>query len=66
MRDVVSRTWRPVGVCGMTAFVCLGPFLVWHSGNDAGPLVSAYGLNLAAWVAAAGIRQWGKQNGSEG
>ncbi len=65
MRETSAKTWRQVGYWGMTVFLWVGPLLIWQLGNEAGSLVTAYTANLGAWVAASGIRQWGKSNGSE-
>lgn len=65
MREAASKSWRPVGFWGMTLFVVFGPLFIWQLGNEADNLVTAYNANLLAWIGAAGIRQWGKANGSE-
>ncbi len=65
MRETSSKTWRQVGYWGMTIFLCIGPVFIWQLGNEAGNLLTAYTANLGAWCVAAGIRQWGKANGSE-
>ena len=69
-RDTASRWWRPVGIWFMTINVALGfpgmimgvllrPEAEWST------VGAAYASILAAWVVAAGIRQHGKNNGSE-
>ena len=71
MRDTASRWWRPVGCWALTLNASLGfPALVVMAILDKGTgvigtLVGAYGTVLATWATAAGIRQWGKNNGSE-
>ena len=71
MRDVCSKYWRPFGAWALTLNAGLGfPVLmamaIFDKGTDTiGVLVGAYGTVLATWATAAGIRQWGKNNGSE-
>lgn len=71
MRDAASKWWRPVGAWFLTLNASLGfPALVAMAildkgAGSIGTLVGAYGTVLATWATAAGIRQWGKNNGSE-
>lgn len=71
MRDVCSRWWRPVGAWALTVNASLGfPVLmamaIFDKGSPhIGTLVGSYGTVLATWATIAGIRQWGKNNGSE-
>lgn len=71
MRNRASKSWRPAGAWALTLNASLGfPALlamaIFDKGTDnIGTLVGAYGTVLAAWATAAGIRQWGKNNGSE-
>lgn len=66
----LSRTWRPFGYWGLTVNVSLGPaFMVavpilWPDASLV-LLAQVYPMLLAAWVAAAAVRQWGKVKGAE-
>lgn len=66
-RDKASASWRPIGYWALTINAALGfPILAvatFMSVTDLGVLAGAYASVLAAWAAAAGIRQWGKHNG---
>ena len=70
-RNGASKWWRPVGYWALTINVALGfPAIVAMAVLDKGTAVlgtvaGTYASLLAAWAAAAGIRQWGKNNGSE-
>ena len=65
-----SKWWRQVGYWALTIQITLGlPALfvipvIWPETNLT-LASSAYMAVLAAWVAAAGIRQWGKNKGKE-
>lgn len=71
MRNAASKYWRPLGAWLLTLNAGLGfPALIAMAIMDKGTgvigtLVGAYGTVLATWATAAGIRQWGKNNGSE-
>ena len=62
--------WRPIGYWGMTINVCVLPVaigigpIIWPS-VDFGMLAQLYPYILGGWCGAAGIRQWGKNSGSE-
>lgn len=65
-----SRLWRQVGFWGLTLNATFGfPVLVVLAvvcdDVDLGLMATIYPILLATWAAAAGIRQWGKANGSE-
>ncbi len=66
-----QKHWRPFGYWALTLNAALGfPALVTlailEKGTDSlGVLAGAYASVLATWAASAGIRQWGKNNGSE-
>jgi len=65
-----ARWWRQVGFWGLTINAVLGfPILVlalWFAPEtDWGIMTAIYPTILAAWCAAAGIRQWGKNRGTE-
>ncbi len=69
-RDRASRWWRPVGQWALTVNAALGfPAIVvlaiLKTGNELGVVAGAYATVLATWAAAAGVRQWGKNKGSE-
>lgn len=69
-RDVAAKWWRQVGFWGLTVmiiagFPVIGIAVVFFPESDTSALVTAHGTNLAAWTACAGIRQWGKNQGSE-
>ncbi len=70
-RDAASRWWRPVGFWGLTlgtisGFPAVVVLAILTPDSPAiGTVSSAYGTLLLAWVAAAGVRQWGKNNGTE-
>lgn len=69
-RDVSARWWRQVGFWGLTVNAVLGfPILLlalWFKPEtDWGIMTAIYPTILAAWCAAAGIRQWGKNQGAE-
>lgn len=69
-RDLSARWWRQVGFWGLTINAVLGfPILVlalWFAPEtDWGIMTAIYPTILAAWCAAAGIRQWGKNQGTE-
>ena len=65
-----NRTWRPLGYWGLTINVSLGPVvmvlvpILWP-GTSLLYLSQVYPMLLAAWAAAAAVRQWGKNKGSE-
>lgn len=67
-RDISARWWRQVGFWGLTFNAILGfpamAFLLVF-GVEIGTLAGAYATILAAWTAAAGIRQWGKNRNAE-
>ena len=70
-RDLSARWWRQVGFWGLTINAVLGfpamvALLVLDAGVELGTLAGAYASILAAWTAAAGVRQWGKNKGAEG
>lgn len=66
-----NRTWRPFGYWMLTLNASFGlplmyAFAVLDVGVDhLGTLAGAYASVLAAWAAGAGIRQWGKNTGTE-
>ena len=66
----LNRTWRPLGYWGLTINVTLGPVwmsvvpVIWPATNMT-LLAQVYPTLLAAWVAAAAVRQWGKNTGVE-
>jgi hypothetical protein len=68
-RDSASKWWRPIGYWMLTFNASLGfAVLIAMAVFDIGQLgviSGAYASILAAWCAAAGIRQWGKNNGTE-
>ena len=69
-RSVSAKWWRQVGFWGLTANMVLGfPVILvalWYAPEaDWGILSAIYPTILAAWCAAAGIRQWGKNQGTE-
>lgn len=70
-RDISAKWWRQVGYWGLTLNASLGfPVLIlalWFSSDDTdwSIMTAIYPTILAAWCAAAGIRQWGKNKGSE-
>ena len=67
-RDLSARWWRQVGFWGLTLNAVLGfPAMVSLLVLDVelGALAGAYASILAAWTAAAGIRQWGKNRNAE-
>ena len=68
--DLSARWWRQVGFWGLTFNAVLGfpamvALLVFGSATELGVLSGAYATILAAWTAAAGIRQWGKNREAE-
>lgn len=70
MRNALARYWRPVGCWLLTLnagfgfpVILVGIFM--FPGVDWGTASGTYATVLATWAAAAGIRQWGKSNGSE-
>ena len=70
VRDVSAKWWRQVGFWGLTIMMILGfPLIAFvviaYPEGDTSAMVTAYGTTLAAWTACAGIRQWGKNQGSE-
>lgn len=69
-RDVSATWWRQVGFWGLTVnmivgFPVIAAVVVARPETDVSSIVVAFGSILTAWVAAAGIRQWGKNTGSE-
>jgi hypothetical protein len=67
-RDKLSKTWRPFGCWMLTINVSFGfpgLFIATYLKPDTNwSIVSGtYAALLTAWIAAAGIRQWGKHNG---
>jgi Na+(H+)/acetate symporter ActP len=71
MLETSKRLWRQVGFWGLTLSATLGfPIVVLgvilRPEADWGALTGMYTPVLFAWVAAAGIRQWGKNSGAEG
>lgn len=70
MRDKMSEHWRPFGYWALTlntafGFPVMAFSMIFRPELDWGALTGAYGALLAAWCAAAGIRQWGKHNGEQ-
>ena len=70
MRDTASRSWRPFGYWALTLNVAFGfPALVIGSvvspETEWGIIAGSYASLLMAWATAAGIRQWGKNVGTE-
>ena len=68
-RDLSARWWRQIGFWGLTLNAVTGfPILVlalWlKPDTDWGIMTAIYPTILAAWCAAAGIRQWGKNQGT--
>ena len=68
--NTANNSWRPVGYWGLTLATVIGFPLMVVQGvifPDANLAASAqvYPYVLAAWCGAAGIRQWGKNMGSE-
>lgn len=69
-RDKSARWWRQVGFWGLTINAIVGfPLIafavIFRTETDVTPIVIAFGSVLTAWLGCAGIRQWGKNNGSE-
>lgn len=69
-RDLSARWWRQVGFWGLTLNAVLGfpamiALLLLDGETELGVLSGAYATILAAWTAAAGIRQWGKNRNAE-
>lgn len=70
-RDMCSRWWRPFGAWALTINASLGfPALLamvalGQGESSIGTLAGIYGSVLATWATMAGIRQWGKNKGSE-
>lgn len=69
-RDMSARWWRQFGFWGLTLNAVLGfPILVvgsmLRSSWEIDALIGVYASILAAWVASAGIRQWGKNRGED-
>lgn len=69
-RDLSARWWRQVGFWGLTLNAVLGfpamvALLLLDGETEMGVLSGAYAAILAAWTAAAGIRQWGKNRDAE-
>lgn len=69
-KDTSARWWRQIGFWGLTVNMILGfPTILgalWFAPNtNWDPLITIYPTILAAWCTAAGIRQWGKNRGSE-
>lgn len=66
----MNKTWRPYGYWGLTINVSLGPVfmvtvpILWPE-TDLTLLAQVYPMLLAAWTAAAAVRQWGKNAGTE-
>ncbi len=68
-----SRTWRPFGYWALTLnisfiplFVIVGPLLTTHIDSINVEMVTdLYPAMLATWAAAAAVRQWGKNQGTE-
>ncbi len=70
MRDIASKSWRPFGYWGLTLSATLGfPAMVvgvvLRPDTDWGMLTGMYVPVLMTWAVAAGIRQWGKNEGTE-
>ena len=70
MRDTASKSWRPFGFWALTLNTSLGfPILIagvyFKPEAPWGTLAGAYASLLATWAVAAGIRQWGKNAGTE-
>lgn len=70
MRDVASKSWRPVGAWGITLNAILGlplmaAVVIIRPDAEIGVLGGAYASVLAAFGGIYWVRQWGKQNGSE-
>lgn len=66
----MARYWRPFGCWLLTLNAGLGfPVIVvgmlLQPEANWGTVSGTYASVLACWAAAAGIRQWGKSNGSE-
>ena len=69
-RDLSARWWRQVGFWGLTLNAVLGfpamvVLLLVDATTELGVLSGAYAAILAAWTAAAGIREWGKARAEE-
>ena len=67
-RDTASKSWRPFGYWALTINVAFGfvtLVILAVLGIDIGVLAGSYASLLAAWCAAAGIRQWGKHNNED-
>lgn len=69
-RDLSARWWRQFGFWGLTLNAVLGfpamvALLLFDGATELGVLSGAYAAILAAWTAAAGIRQWGKKQEAE-
>lgn len=70
MRDMASRYWRPFGYWALTLNVSFGfpAILIAHIVRPEGAwgtVAGSFSALLMAWCAAAGIRQWGKNDGAE-
>ena len=68
--NTANNSWRPVGYWGLTLATVIGFPLMVVQGvifpvADLTAAAQVYPYVLAAWCGAAGIRQWGKNMGSE-
>ena len=68
-RDMFAKWWRQVGFWGITLNTIAGfpliACIVLFTDKDPTPVIIAFGSILTAWLACAGIRQWGKNSGGE-
>lgn len=69
-RNVSARWWRQVGFWGLTINASLGfpamlLMLIFVDEVELGVVSGMYAAILAAWTAAAGIRQWGKNQAAD-